>query len=267
MYMYWRIITLIGCLLTGIVAKGQYEPMRNIEVKISVWQKRQALIYVPKENIAGKKYPLLVCFHGRSIAGKDLNKIYREGVTRQLKEGQKIEAINKKDGQLYKFIVLAPLAESWSFVPQDVNMMLDDVIKNYPVDTSRIYLTGYSAGGWSVESAKTHEKELSSRIAGCVTMSAARIDPPYLKRYKLVADANIHTWYFAGAQDDYFLNNAKEAIDSIGKYKPGLTKLTVYPGGHCCWHSFYDPHYRENGMNIYEWLLQFQSVNSTKRKS
>ncbi|MBC9928794.1 hypothetical protein [Chitinophaga qingshengii] len=265
--MYRRLMTLIGCLLTGIMAAGQdYSPMRSTTVKISPWQKRQALVYTPEENIPGKKYPLLICFHGRSIAGKDLNKIFREGVTRQLKEGRKIEAVNPKDKQLYKFIVLAPLAESWSFAPQDVGAMLDDVIKNYPVDTTRMYLTGYSAGGWSVESAKTHERELSNRIAGCVTMSAARVDPPYLQRYKLVADAGIHTWYFAGKQDDYFLNNAKEAIDSIGKYKPGLNKFTVYPGAHCCWHSFYDPRYRENGMNIYEWLLQFQSYNATKRK-
>ncbi|CAL1518082.1 hypothetical protein [Chitinophaga sp. MM2321] len=264
--MYWKVLTLISFLLTGMVAQGQYDPMRRIDVKISPWQTRQALIFTPEENIPGKKYPLLICFHGRSIAGKDPVKIFREGVTRQLKEGQKIEAINKKDGKLYKFIVLAPLSESWSFVPQDIGPMLDDVIKNYPVDTSRIYLTGYSAGGWSVESAKTHEPALASRIAGCITMSAARVDPPYLKRYKLVADANIHTWYFAGASDEYFLNNAKEAIDSTNKYKSGLTKLTVYPGAHCCWHSFYNPHYRENGMNIYEWLLQFQSANSIKRK-
>ncbi|MDQ0109389.1 hypothetical protein SAMN05660909_02547 [Chitinophaga terrae (ex Kim and Jung 2007)] len=263
--MYRKIYALLAFLLAAVMAKGQYTPMQRIDVRINVWQTRQALIYVPEDVKPGQTYPLLVCFHGRSIAGNDPSKIFREGVTRQLKEGKKIEAVNKKDGKKYQFIVLAPLAESWSFAPQDVSRMLDDVIGKYPIDTSRMYLTGYSAGGWSVESAKTQNKELSNRIAGCVTMSAARVEPDHLKRYNLVANAGIHTWYFAGDKDDYFLNNAKEAIDSTNRYKPGLTKLTVYPGAHCCWHMFYNPKYRENGMNIYEWLLQFQSYNATRK--
>lgn len=256
-----HMMLLAGLWLCGN-AHGQdvvdYAPMQAIQVKISPWQTRQALIYTPDKPVPGKKYPLLVCFHGRSIAGKDLGKIFREGVTRQIHEGRKIEAVNPKDKQLYEFIVVAPLAESWSFSPQDVEPMLDDVIKRYPVDTTRIYLTGYSAGGWSVESAKTHTRHLANRIAACVTMSPPITDSPYLKRYRLVTDANIHTWYFAGLEDGYVLRNAHTYVDSTNKYKPGLTRLTVYPGGHCCWHEFYNPKYRENGLSIYEWLLQYR---------
>ncbi|KAA2242454.1 hypothetical protein F0L74_07880 [Chitinophaga agrisoli] len=259
--MFLKNLILLGSMWVWGSADGQYAPMQPIQVKISPWQTRPALILTPEKAVPGKKYPLLICFHGRSIAGHDLGKIFREGVTRQIHEGRRIEAVNPKDKQLYEFIVLAPLAESWSFTPQDIEPMLDDVIKRYPVDVNRIYLTGYSAGGWAVESAKTHNAHLASRIAACVTMSPPILDSPYLKRYKVPADAGIHTWYFAGSDDGYFLGNVRTYIDSTNKYKQGLTRLTVYKGGHCCWHDLYNPLYRENGMNVYEWLLQYKNTD------
>ncbi len=259
-----KMISLVCFMLVAGLVKAQYEPMRKIEVKISEWQTRQALIYTPTPTVAGERFPLLIAFHGRSVAGKDLAVIYKDGVPRQLKEGKLIEAVNPADGKLYKFILLAPMAQSWSFAPQDVGMMLDDVIRRYPVDTTRIYLSGYSAGGWSVEAAKTHSPELAARIAACITMSPANLDPDYLKRFKQVADADIHTWYFVGTKDDYFRQNVKSFMDSTAKYKQGLTKLTMYPGAHCCWSSFFTPKYRENGKNIYEWLLQYKKTYAVK---
>jgi hypothetical protein len=259
-----KMIALVCFMLVVGPVNAQYEPMRKIDVKISPWQTRDALIYTPAPTVAGERFPLLIAFHGRSVAGKDLSIIYKEGVPRQLKEGKVIEAVNKVDGKLYKFIVLAPMAQSWSFAPQDVGPMLDDIIKRYPVDTTRIYLTGYSAGGWSVEAAKTHSAELANRIAACITMSPANLDPDYLKRFKLVADADIHTWYFVGSKDDYFRENVKRFMDSTAKYKKGLLKITVYPGAHCCWHSFLTPKYRENDMNVYEWLLQYKKTYAVK---
>ncbi len=103
----------------------------------------------------GERLPLIICMHGRSIAGNDLHKIFKQGVTRQMKEGKKIEAVNKADGKLYKFIVIAPLAESWGLPPDQVNVMLDDILKRYPIDSTRMYITGYSAGGWAVAMAST----------------------------------------------------------------------------------------------------------------
>lgn len=255
-------LLLLGSVLLHTGTDGDYVPMHPIQVKISPWQTRPALIFTPEKPARGQKYPLLICFHGKSIAGHDLTRIFRQGVARQIHEGRKIEAVNPVDKKQYEFIVVAPLAESWSFAPQDVGPMLDDLIKRYPmIDTSRIYLTGYSAGGWAVESAKTHDKRLASRIAACVTMSPPVLDSPYLRRYKLPSDANIHTWYFAGAEDGYFLKNTRTFMDSTNKYKPGLTRLTVYRGAHCCWENYYSPEYRENGMNIYEWLLQYKNTD------
>ncbi|WP_145715803.1 hypothetical protein [Chitinophaga japonensis] len=254
-------LLLLGSMYVHNGTDNPYAPMQPIQVRINEWQERQALIYTPEKPVPGKKYPLLICFHGKSIAGTDLSRIFRQGVARQLREGKKIAAVNPKDKHLYEFIVLTPLSLSWSWPPQDMEGMLDDIMRRYPVDPARIYLTGYSAGGWAVESAKTHSARLTKRIAACVTMSPPITDNPYLKRYKLVADAGIHTWYFAGEQEAYFLHNVHTFIDSTDHYRKGLTRITEFKGGHCCWQSFYNPDYRENGMSIYEWMLQYTTKN------
>lgn len=249
------------CVLTvcsiawGPTPKGFSE----IKVPIDQWHKVPALIYVPAGS-PREKFPLIVCFHGRSIAGHDISKLYREGIPRQIKEGRKIEAVNKEDGKLYKFIVLAPLAESWGINPPQLEAILDDVLKKYPVDPSRIYVTGYSAGGWCTTMAITDSKQLSSRIAAAVPMSPAPMDAVNYTRFKNTTDANIHAWYFAGTAEAQFLENSQRCIDSTNNHKKGLVKLTRHEKGHTGWHEFYDPAYRDSvdHMSVYEWLLQYK---------
>lgn len=231
-------------------------PFQAIQVQISPWHNRPALIYVPPVQ-KGERLPVILCMHGRSIAGEDLSKIFRQGVTRQVHEGKKIEAVNPKDGKLYKFIILAPLSESWGLNPDQVNIMLDDVLKRYPIDSTRMYITGYSAGGWAVAMAVTDAK-LSKRLAAAINMSPAAIEEPNMSNFRNTAKANITTWYFAGLEEGFYYERTKMYIDSTNKYKPGLAKFTVGHHGHGGWERYFNPAWRERGMSIYEWLLQFK---------
>lgn len=233
------------------------KPFSRIDVQITPWHHLPALLYLPEKMESGKRYPLLICFHGRSIAGNDITKIFRQGVARQMHEGKKIDAVNKIDKKKYEFIVLAPLATSWSLGPDHLDVALTDVLKRYPIDSSRIYVTGYSAGGWSVAMAVT-DSRTAHRIAAAVNMSPATIDDKNLKSFNITAANNIHTWYFGGNEEPVFLGNCKLYADSTNRYKKGLTKLTTGDFKHCCWEQYYNPSYREDGMNIYEWLLQYK---------
>ncbi|MFY0255799.1 hypothetical protein ACDQ55_17800 [Chitinophaga sp. 30R24] len=233
------------------------KPFQQIEVQITPWHHIPALLYLPEHLKSGKRYPLLIAFHGKSIAGTDVTKIFRQGVAKQMHEGKKIDAVNKIDGKKYEFIVMAPLATSWSLGPEHLDVALNDVLKRYPIDSSRIYVTGYSAGGWSVAMAVT-DRHTAKRIAAAVNMSPATIDDKNLNSFAITAASNIHVWYFGGTEEPVFLGNCKRYADSTNKYKQGLTQLTTGDHKHCCWETYYNPSYRENGMNIYEWLLQFK---------
>lgn len=231
-------------------------PFQAIQVEISPWHKRPALIYVPPVQ-KGERLPVILCMHGRSIAGENISKTFRQGVTRQVHEGKKIEAVNPKDGKLYKFIILAPLSESWGLNPDQVNFVLDDVLKRYPIDSTRMYMTGYSAGGWAVAMAVTDVK-LSKRLAATVNMSPAAIEEPNMSSFRNTARANISTWYFAGTDEGFYYERTKMYIDSTNKYKQGLVRFTAGQHGHNGWEKYFNPNWRERGMNIYEWLLQFK---------
>lgn len=248
----------IGMMLQAAVMTGQnIKPFKQIEVQITPWHRIPTLIKLPDDLKGGERYPLLICLHGRSIAGTDVTKIFRQGAARQVHEGKNLDAVNKLDGKKYEFIVMAPLATSWSLGPEHLDAAITDVLKRYPIDSTRIYITGYSAGGWSVGMAVT-DKKLAKRIAAGINMSPATIDAQNMKSFSITAQNNIHVWYFGGTEEPVFLGNCKLFADSTNKYKQGLTKLTIGNHRHCCWEQYYNPSYRENGMNIYEWLLQYK---------
>jgi predicted peptidase len=233
----------------------------TVTVKCTQWGHTiPAILYRPETIMPrGKKYPLIIAFHGKSLAKKDTDKLYNTGILQQLKAGKKIEAMHPTEHELYKFMVLAPHANDWSIKPEDLEYILDDVIRKYPmIDTTRIYVTGYSAGGWGTVMAITHSRHLSSRIAAAVPMSPAPIDEANLHNFKMTAESGLHAWYFAGTSEGLFYESTARYVDSTNKYNKGMARFTRHDGGHCCWAQFYDPAYREGGMNIYEWMLLFR---------
>lgn len=261
-----KLMTLLLCMMLQQSPFPKYTPphvpyghFEQVTVPISQWgHLAQALIYLPNEEKPNdaKKYALIVMFHGKSIAGTDLGKLFHEGILKQIQEGKKIEAVSPVDHKLYRFIVLAPLAPSWSFGPEAFEFILTDILKRYPIDPAHVYLTGYSAGGWSTVMEITHSKALSDRIAAVVPMSPAAIDSANTMNFKYAAD--VPAWYFAGKMEYNFLQNATRYVDSTNAHKKGLAKFTIHERNHCCFGDNYTPLYKEDGLNIYEWMLQYK---------
>jgi predicted peptidase len=96
------------------------------------------LFFTPKEAESEEKLPLVIFLHGRSLSGKDLNKLYRYGSIYAVSKGLHLPA----------FVVApqTPMGTSW--IPDKVNNLLDDLIEQYPqIDTNRVYVVGMSLGG------------------------------------------------------------------------------------------------------------------------
>lgn len=232
---------------------------QQIDIQLDQWHANRALLQLPDDYQSGsKRYPLIVFLHGKSRSGTDLSKLAYDGIPYWINNGVRFQAVNPVDAKLYKFIVVCPQALEWGLTPKMLNNVLDQVVAKYRVDTTRIYLTGYSAGGWATVMAITENLQYSKRIAAAVPMSPNAIDNANDKRFHLVADANVHCWYFGGTDELSFLENSQRYADSTNNYKPGLARLTVTPNRHCCWKEFYDPAFRQEGMNIYEWMLQYK---------
>jgi len=124
--------------------------------------------------------------------------------------------------------------------------LLDEVEKKYPVDKSRVYLTGLSMGGygaWALAAYEPNRFAAVAPICGGGEPEDAR---------KLVGTP---VWAFHGDRDTSVdVAKGQAMIDNL-RAAGGTPKFTVYEGvGHDSWTQTY-----ENN-ELYEWLF------SQKRK-
>ncbi len=208
------------------------------------------------------KYPLLVFIHGAGQFGDgafDLPLILDEAVP-QLLDEKRFPPLFKVDGEETSLIVLSP-----QFVKQpttkQVIEFIDYGINNYRIDPSRIYLTGFSNGGRTLVDVAA---DYPTKFAAIVPISGTS-NYNTNEKSKHIADANIAVWAFHNVNDQLIDNaETKNFISAIKFYNPTLsTRITLFPGyagtlAHDAWTKATDPNYKENGKNIYEWMLQFK---------
>lgn len=251
-------IHLLVLLLACCVVNATAQSYQQVDIRINQWHSTKAMLQLPDDYASGnKRYPLIMFLHGKSRSGTDLSKLTADGMPYWMHRGTKFQAVNPVDGKSYKFIVLCPQAPEWGFNPDELMRIMDQAIERYRVDTNRIYLTGYSAGGWTAVMTLTQAAAYAQRIAAAVPMSPQSIEPQNVRRFKNAADAGVHCWFFGGSDELHYLENVQQYADSINHYQPGLARITVTANRHCCWQEFYDPAFKQDGMNIYEWMLQY----------
>ena len=78
---------------------------------------------------------------------------------------------------------------------------------------------------------------------------------------KRIATNNVPGWAFHNIDDDAVtVNSTKRYVSIINAQHPvHPIRMTLWPvGGHDAWTQASDPVYREDGKNMYEWMLQFK---------
>jgi predicted peptidase len=198
------------------------------------------LCYLPKGYSTSKeRWPLVIFLHGSGEAGTDLGK---------LKGG--LPGLAAK-GKEFPFVLISPLARSkhWWDV-DDLDQLLDFVLKEYRVDPDRVYLTGLSLGGYGTWDWAEHRPD---RFAAIVPIAGGG-DPLEADRLKLVP-----TWAFQGLVDKVVpVNESIRMVDAMNK-TGGHARLTLYPGvGHNSWTRAYDT------PELFTWMLA-QKRQSSKR--
>jgi len=204
----------------------------------------------------GNKYPLLIFIHGIGELGNgnsDLPKVLNNAVPNLLKN-KKFPASFSAAGKNHSFVVISPQFKAWPS-NADVNTMLNYAIANYRIDTTRIYVAGLSMGGgvtWN------YAAQYASRIAALAPICGAAVLNS--TGSKTIANNNLPVWAFHNTDDGTVsVNNTINNINSINGFNPTpvAIKTNWATGGHNAWTKATDPAYKENGMNMYEWMLQY----------
>ena len=214
-----------------------------------------------KYNNGNKKYPLLIFLHGGGQFGNgnlDLPLLLNEGVTELLDE--KIFPPDfLVNGEHFSFIILAPQFRREP-LNEEVRSFIDYAIQQYRADTNRIYLAGLSNGGKITCNVSAAYPLLFPAI---VAMSGVSDSVGLEDKCKSIAAANLPMWIFHNESDQVVpIEGVKKFIAMVTGFQPKvLPRFTQFPSmgllGHDAWTRATNPSYKEQGQNIYEWMLQY----------
>jgi predicted peptidase len=205
-----------------------------------------------------KKYPLLVFLPGGGQLGNgqiDLPLLLNDGVM-QLLDEQKFPPSFTVKGKSYSFITLSP---QFAYYPSDaeVESFILYALKNYRVDTTRIYLGGLSMGGII---STDMGGEFTQQLAAVVAISGVSANEGMDAKARHIAQGKLPLWVFHNTGDP--VNNVASSYDFIARirsYQPAVPPiLTLFESdAHDAWTRAINPAYKENEVNIYEWMLQY----------
>ena len=204
-----------------------------------------------------RHYPLIIFIPGAGQLGKtegELSYLLNDGMAKLFFE-KRFPPNFKVNGMNYSFIVLTP---QFSQVPT-IEELMDFVRyakKNYRVDTNRVYLSGLSMGGIATTNLAAANPSLFAAIVPIAGVTTEAVP----KKTEQIAKGNTPVWIFHNEKDpqvsviipNYF-------FDELTKWKPPVApKLTIFKVyGHNAWEEALSPAYKENNLNIYEWMLQY----------
>ena len=191
------------------------------------------LLYVPPAYAreTASQWPLILFLHGSEQRGDD---------PRMLQDLALLAFAEKNND--FPFITIIPQCPSNThWPPRIVKSVLDSVESMVRVDRSRVYLTGFSLGGYGTWQTAAAYPGTFAAIAPLCGMSDLP-DAPRLTR--------IPVWAFHGEQDINVPVSESRVMVSALKKSGGNAQLTVYPNlGHDCWTMTY------RDSRLYLWFL------------
>lgn len=227
--------------------------------------------YLPQgyDPTSNKTYPLLLCFGGYGENGDGspsqlpyVIQVY--GTTGwQIAQGIFPTSFNV-NGQNYKFIILLPQFTGVAS-PQSINDFIDYAILHYRVDVIRIYMTGYSLGGGLIWDYTGNNITYANRVAAMVPVCGGSYGDTL--KAETIAAGNIAIWATHNDGDptvpvDTTTNAYIHLINTASSPPNPLARKTIFHDDqHNAWDSTYSfsaPLDKADGLNAYEWMLQYK---------
>jgi predicted peptidase len=212
--------------------KSPQQPYK-LERKITRTIKLEYLLYLPKGyGHSKKKWPLMLFLHGAGERGSDLEMVKLHGLPKLIEAGQE-----------FPFIIVSPQCptDGW-WTTEVISTLLDDLEKNLQVDSSRVYLTGLSMGGfgtWAMAGEFPHRFAAIAPICGGGNELWIR------------NITHLPVWAFHGAKDEIVpLEQTTRLVHELKRLGSKKVKFTVYKNaGHDSWTRAYA------NPKLYEWML------------
>ncbi|MBX6379568.1 phospholipase/carboxylesterase [Thermoflavifilum aggregans] len=267
----WGMVWIMGCQKASVQPHSQpisesYIPETQPPVQTAVYQSINGniggfyLALPARYDSTHYLYPLLIFCHGIGELGdgspQNLPIVLRNGPPKLISQ-KKFPPDFEVGGQHFAFIVLSPQFKQWPS-PGDIQAIIRFAKSHYRIDTTRIYLTGLSMGGgitWDYASANT---AYALQLAAILPVAGAAW--PSQQKADTMAKAHLPVWALHNQNDPTVTSSY--SIDFVNYLNNAhctpAPRLTIFPvSGHDAWTKAYDPNYQENGLNVYQWMLQY----------
>jgi Secretion system C-terminal sorting domain len=207
----------------------------------------------------GTKFPLIVFIHGNGELGNGVSEL-----SRILLNGPPNIAASGGYGTDFKFIIISPQFKGWPSVT-DTDAIIEYAMNNYEVDRTRVYLTGLSMGGGATWDYAGDNAVYAKKLAAIFPVCGASY--PWVLRAEVIAKANLPVWATHNQGDDIVpVSQTETYVSLINSQLPPpvpLAKKTIFPvNGHNAWATSYSLTFTENGLNAYQWMMQYQSASA-----
>ena len=217
------------------------EPGSQTPQEINVNILLKYLLYLPENYDPNRKegYPTILFLHGAGERGDSVQAVTMWGPPK----------IAEKKG--LPFIVISPQCPKghwWTSMMYPLKSLLDYSIKTYNIDTSRIYLTGLSMGGYGTFAFSLLYPQYFAAVAPmCGGGTPSMVN--FCKDYP-------PAWVFHGDADKIVpIESSQIMVDALRKAGFDV-KFTIYKGGD---HYIFRKAYREAG--LFDWFLQHKKDN------
>jgi predicted peptidase len=216
------------------------QSIRRLSFRVSAGESVNYLLYAPSSSLGkgSSSLPLILFLHGSLQRGDDPSVLL----------GETIFAFARRAADFPFFIVAPQCRANTTWSPRLLKELLDEITRSYPVDEDRLYLTGFSMGGYGTwKTAIAYPGTFAAIAPICGFGDVARA-----ARLK-----DVPIWAFHGARDaNVPLSESTKMADAV-RGSGGDVRLTVYPElGHECWPTVY------RDSRIYLWFLMHKRVHT-----
>jgi len=209
----------IAALFTQVVVAQDVVKLPDKIVEKTKCLNPEFLFYRPKGVDASKKAPLLVYLHGMAWRGRNIKLVKRVG-------GWGLFANAEK----HKLLLVMPQCDmdvkggvkgSGRWNADDVNLLLEYLKENHQIDENRIYLAGYSMGGFGTWACAISYPKTFAAIAPI----AGGADPGRAETIK-----HLPIWVFHGQKDTRVPHKrAEDMVKALKSAGARNVKFTSYP--------------------------------------
>lgn len=215
--------------------------MIDMQYEVSQFEHIQYVTRYPNGYEPGKKYPVIMFFHGAGGRGKDVNVLMNNPYFKITDEYTD-----------FSFITVAPLCSTntWFDMFPTLERLVVKTANEEFADKTRIYAMGASMGGYATWQIAMSMPEIFAAIVpicgGGMYWNAARL-------------VNVPAWAFHGKKDaSVFVEESEKMVNAVNK-RGGNAKLTIYPENeHNAWSDTY------SNPEVFDWLLTNENSNAAE---